>query len=428
MSERTDTHTALDLPELSATSPLLGVVVAFSEGTPAVHALPVEARVRVGRDPELELSVDDGKASRCHAELSPAAGGVLLTDLESRNGTFLDGVPVKARDTLARVGSLIRVGRTLLMVTANVRPYLRDAQPDALLVGGPALDETRQVIAVVGPSRVPVLIEGETGTGKELVAQAIHQASGRKGELCAVNCAALPGELVESELFGHARGAFSSSAGARKGLFRAADGGTLFLDEIGDLPLPAQAKLLRVLETGEVRSVGEDHPAKVDVRVIAATNRDLDRMIVDGPFRADLFHRIASGRIALPPLRSRREDVPALARSFVGPELRFTARAMERLMLHGWPGNVRELKNVISAAAARVEARDSVRIDAEDVALGGRPAPVTGSPPTEEQRLRDALAEHGGNVSHVAKALGMRRPALYEAFKRLAIDPASYRR
>jgi len=428
MSERTDTHTALDLPELSSARPVLGVVVAFSEGVPLTHALPVEGRVRIGRDPELELSVDDAKASRCHAELHPAQGGVLVTDLESRNGTFLDGAPVKSPSTLARPDSIVRVGRSLFVVVSNVNPYLREPVPDPFLIGGPSLDDTRRVILVVGPSRVPVLIEGETGTGKELVAQAIHRASGRRGELCAVNCAALPGELVESELFGHARGAFSSSTGARKGLFRAADGGTLFLDEIGDLPLPAQAKLLRVLETGEVRSVGEDHPTRVDVRVIAATNRDLDRMIVDGPFRADLFHRIASGRIALPPLRARREDVPALARSFLAPEAGFTARAMERLMLHPFPGNVRELRNVVAAAAARAQARDAARIDSEDVSLGGRPPGSEAAAPSEEQRLRDALSEHGGNVSHVAKALGMRRPALYEAFKRLSIDPATYRR
>jgi transcriptional regulator with GAF, ATPase, and Fis domain len=243
-----------------------------------------------------------------------------------------------------------------------------------------------------------------------------------------VNCAALPGELVESELFGHAKGAFSSSAGARKGLFRTADGGTLFLDEIGDLPLPAQAKLLRVLETGEVRAVGEDRPTKVDVRVIAATNRDLDRMIIGGTFRADLFHRVATGRITLPPLRERIEDVPELARAFAGDETVFTTRAMEHLMLHGWPGNVRELKNVVSQARARVDARDSVRIDAEDLLIGGRTAQPDAGPATEEQRIRAALAEHGGNVSHAAKALGMRRAGLYEAFKLYGIDPGAFRR
>ncbi|MCK6537480.1 MAG: sigma-54-dependent Fis family transcriptional regulator [Polyangiaceae bacterium] len=426
MSERTDTHTALDLPELSEARPVIGVVVAFSEGLPERRAIAVEGRVRVGRDPELELSVDDGKASRCHAELSAGSGGVVVTDLESRNGTFVDEAPLEAPGQLAKVGSTIRIGRTVLLVVANVRPYLREPLSDPLLLGGPALDETRQVIAVVGPSRVPVLIEGETGTGKELVAQAIHRASGRKGELCAVNCAALPAELVESELFGHARGAFSSSAGARKGLFRAADGGSLFLDEIGDLPLASQAKLLRVLETGEVRAVGEDQPIRVDVRVIAATNRDLERMITEGQFRADLFHRIATGRVVLPPLRARREDVPLLAQTFVRGDLTFTARAMDRLMAHGWPGNVRELKNVIAAGVARVDARGSARIDAEDLHLDARaPSESAGA---DERRVRDALAEHAGNVTHVARALGVRRAALYELFKRLAIDPAAYRR
>ena len=428
MSERTDTHTALDLPELSTARPAVGVVVAFSEGVPALRAVAVEARVRIGREPALELSVDDGKASRCHAEFLPGGAGVLVTDLDSRNGTFLDGAPLSSAGALAKVGSIVRVGRTVLIVVANVHPYMREANDDPLLVGGPSLDETRQVIAVVGPSRVPVLVEGETGTGKELVAQAIHRGSSRRGELCAINCAALPSELVESELFGHSRGAFSSSAGPRRGLFRAADGGTLFLDEIGDLPLAAQAKLLRVLETGEVRAVGEDQPTRVDVRVIAATNRDLDRMIEQGEFRADLFHRIATGRVSLPPLRARREDIAPLAQRFIRSEQCFTARAIEKLMLHGWPGNVRELRNVIAAATARVEARQSLRIDAEDVLIGSRGGTAAESPGSEEARLRDALTQHAGNVTHVASALGMRRATVYESFKRFGIDPATYRR
>ena len=200
MSERTDTHTALDLPELSMARPVIGVVVAFSEGVPALRAVAVEARVRIGREPALELSVDDGKASRCHAEFLPGGAGVLVTDLESRNGTFLDGEPLSSPGAVAKVGSIVRVGRTVLIVVANVQPHLREPSDDPLLIGGPALDETRQVIAVVAPSRVPVLVEGETGTGKELVAQAIHRGSNRRGELCAINCAALPGELVESGL------------------------------------------------------------------------------------------------------------------------------------------------------------------------------------------------------------------------------------
>ena len=162
------------------------------------------------------------------------------------------------------------------------------------------------------------------------------------------------------------------------------------------------------------------------MRVIAATNRDLERMIAEGQFRADLFHRIATGRVVLSPLRARREDVPLLAQTFVRGDLTFTARAMDRLMAHGWPGNVRELKNVTAAAVARADARASARIDAEDLHLDARaPSESAGA---DERRVRDALAEHAGNVTHVARALGMRRAALYELFKRLAIDPAAYRR
>jgi transcriptional regulator with GAF, ATPase, and Fis domain len=428
MGERTDTHTAVDLPEAFGGGRVPGLVVAFSEGRGLVRAVRLEGRVRLGRDRDLELPADDAKASRCHAEVVSSGTGVTVTDLDSRNGTFIDGVRVQRRSTPAAVGSVLRFGRTLLVVVADVRPFLEERPQDDLLLGGPALDEARRLFATVGPSRVPVLIEGETGTGKELAAQAIHAISGRAGALCAVNCAALPGELVESELFGHARGAFSSSDRARKGLFRAADGGTLLLDEIGDLPLAAQAKLLRVLETGEVRSVGDDHATRVDTRVLAATNRDLSRMSQVGSFRSDLFHRIASAHIELPPLRAHVEDVPLLAEHFAKSDgMGFTARGMELLMTHRWPGNVRELRNVVAAAVPRAGARGADRIDAEDVVFVDKRADAANDGDIE-QRLLAALSAASGNVSRVARELGMRRPAVYELLRRMGVDPARYRK
>jgi transcriptional regulator with GAF, ATPase, and Fis domain len=326
---------------------------------------------------------------------------------------------------LARAGSTLRIGRTLLYVVDDVAPYATDAPLDDVLVGGAALSKVRAEIAAVGPSHVSVLIEGETGTGKEVVAQAIHRASARGGELCALNCAAMPEDLVESELFGHTRGAFSGSDRTRRGLFRAADGGTLLLDEIGDLPAEAQAKLLRALETGEVRAVGEDRALHVDVRVLAATNKELEQLVAQGRFRADLFHRIATARIALPPLRDRREDVPLLAARFAG-SLEIGLQAMERLVATRFAGNVRELKNAVELGAARARARKSDSIELEDLSLP-EPDAVEGED-TSDARLIAALEAAGGNVTQVARDLGMRRPTVYERLRRMGRDPTSFRK
>ena len=249
-----------------------------------------------GRDHDMEITLQDTKVSRCHAELMPAPKAVLVTDLQSRNGTFLDGRQVTMNQTLAESGSLLRIGQALLKVFADIGPFTKaPIEPEIPnLLGGPCLNHVRALIRAAAPARNPVLIEGETGVGKEVVANALHAASGRSGELVTVNCAALPKDLIESELFGHVRGAFSGSDRSRRGLFRSADEGTLFLDEIGEMPMDVQAKLLRVLETGEVRAVGEDRSEQVKVRVVAATNRDVNRLVASEGFRADLFHRLAS--------------------------------------------------------------------------------------------------------------------------------------
>jgi len=431
-ADLTDTHTAYDVLLAAERQSAPGVVVLYSAEQAACVAFPVSGPSRIGRDPDVEIPIDDTKVSREHVRLEPTDGGVLVTDLGSRNGTFVDGEKVTRERARAPVGSTLRVGHSLLRVVADVRPYSSGENLDDRLVGGPSLAEVRRSIATLARSRLPVLLEGETGTGKELLARAVHDASGRDGELIAVNCAALPDHLVESELFGHARGAFSSSDRARQGLFRRANGGSLLLDEIGDLPLGAQAKLLRVLESGEVRGVGEDKASSVDVRVLSATNRDLDALVQSGGFREDLFHRVASARIVLPPLRERMEDVPALALHFCADSgLRLSVRAMERLMLQRWPGNVRELRNAVTEAIARAKALGKTAVDSEDLNLT-RPA---ASPPSSRdadaelhQRVEQLLRDHAGNVSRVARELDMRRPALYELFRRLSIDPAVYRK
>jgi transcriptional regulator with GAF, ATPase, and Fis domain len=307
--------------------------------------------------------------------------------------------------------------------------FADDGPPIPGLVGGPGLADVRRRIATVSGSTAPVLIEGETGSGKEIVASAIHGMSGRSGEMTAVNCAAIASELVESELFGHARGSFSGSQGARAGLFRAADRGTLLLDEIGELEPAVQAKLLRVLETGEIRGVGEDRGVRVDVRVVAATHRNLSALVAAGAFRADLFHRIAALRIRVPPLSEHVEDIPRLAARFLEDQgVSLTAPALESLMQQAWPGNVRELRNAVIAAATtvRYDRRDAIApADLPDPSSDA--AQVADDEADVRARIIATLESCEGNVGRAATELGTSRSVLYETLRRLRIDPRAYR-
>jgi DNA-binding NtrC family response regulator len=417
---------------------VLGLVSIYTEGVGArLAGFAVERVVRVGRDQSVEVQLEDGQASRIHAEVSPSRGGVLVTDLGSRNGTWVDGRRLEAPSSPAPVGSLLRVGKSLLFVMEDVTPFLARDIGTHKLVGGPRIGAIRRVIENVATLREPVLIEGETGTGKEMIAEALHRQSRRSGDFVPVNCAAIPSELVEAELFGHAKGAFSGSDRSRRGLFRAAEGGTLLLDEIGDLPQAVQAKLLRVLEGGEVRPVGEDQATRIDVRVVAATNASLDELVAEGRFRADLLHRIAAWRLRVPPLRARREDVPMLALHFLPPAASsFSVEAMEALALADFPGNVRELRNAVKTAGARAVASGSDRILPEHLELGARSVRASEAPPPGADvedavlraRIETALALREGNVAQVARDLGFGRPWLYQTLKRFDIDPDSYRK
>jgi DNA-binding NtrC family response regulator len=288
------------------------------------------------------------------------------------------------------------------------------------LVGGSrAIRQVTALIARVAPSPLPVLVTGESGTGKELVAQAIHRASGL-GPFVAVNCAALPDDLLESELFGHERGAFSGAVKDKVGLFEAADGGVLFLDEIGDLPLPLQPKLLRALENGEIRRVGSTTSRTVKTRVIAATNKDLEAQVREGKFREDLYWRLHVLSVHVPALRERPADIPLLVEHFAGG-LTVTAAAMARLTAHPWPGNVRELRNTLERA---ITLRTGDAIEPGDLP----PAMVVGAregllPVGADQQLplRDVerayilmvLDQTGGNKSRAAEILGLDRKTLY---------------
>jgi two-component system nitrogen regulation response regulator NtrX len=321
------------------------------------------------------------------------------------------------------------------------------------LVGtGPAMEKLLAQVNRVAPSETRVCILGETGTGKELVARAIHEKSSRAGNpFITLNCAAVPAELIESELFGHEKGAFTGAAGRHLGKFEQAEGGTLFLDEIGDMPLAMQAKLLRVLEEGEVERVGGDKPIKVSVRVIVATHRDLEESITKNEFRRDLYHRIYVFPLLLPPLRQRPEDFPGLVTHFARQvaaqntwkEKTFSGEAIAELRKYSWPGNVRELRNIVERLVL-ISAEDTVT--AEDVSLvlpvtdvaAGATTNIVGDPGQgtlvqrteafEREVLLTEIRRHNFHMTNVARALGLERSHLYKKCQQLGIDLQSLRK
>ena len=430
INEQTVTETAAEFQDLEGTKRRTpGMLIIYCQRPCRPVGVRLWRPLTFGREEGVGATLDDPNVSRRHVLIEAADGGVRVSDLGSRNGTHIDAERVSSERTFAPFGSVVRLGKTILLATDHVERFEGSADERfPLLVGGPSLADVRMRIATVAQAAAPVLIEGETGTGKEVVARVIHDRSGREGQFVGINCAALAPELVESELFGHAKGAFSGAAGSRVGLFRAAERGTLLLDELGELPLTMQAKLLRVIETGEVRSVGEDQPTRVDVRLLAATNRNLGDMVDAGDFRGDLLHRIAAVRIRLPRLKDRREDIPLLAAHFLAEEsMELTVGAAERLVRHSWPGNVRELRNAVAAAASVAKAADRDKVRADDIDDDLRPR---SDDPEDSLRARivQALTATEGNVSRAAREIGMARSGMYEALKRLGIRPAAYRR
>jgi transcriptional regulator of acetoin/glycerol metabolism len=394
---------------------------------------------------ELTVRVPDKWMSSRHARIEPSFGRWVLTDTESKNGTIVDGHTTKR--AVLTDGSLIELGHTLFIFFERLSietdaPGMLELLPNegppgfATLMPSWAVELAR--LRQIASSEIPMLIEGESGSGKEVIARAIHGQSGRGGAFVPVNCGALPDNLVESELFGYKKGAFSGAQQDHDGLVRAANGGTLFLDEIGDLPPSSQAALLRVLQEREVMPVGGTRAVPIDLRVVAATHRDLDDMVAEGSFRHDLFARLAGFRVTVPTLAERRTDLGILigalhARMFPPDHPGFDIDAARLLLRYPWPLNGRELEQALATAQvlAGVEAIRAEHLP-DTVRTGrppGAPRPVVLN--ENDQKVRDqvvaALREHQGNVSAVARALDKDRNQIQPWIKRFGLDPGSYR-
>ncbi|MFO0686280.1 MAG: sigma 54-interacting transcriptional regulator [Sandaracinus sp.] len=410
---------------------------------------------RIGKSAENDLALGDDTVSRMHCEIRRDRRGYLLVDLGSTNGTLLDGVEIK--EGVLKPGMVVTVGK----VELKVRPYAERIEilPSEATRFGECVGSTlamRQLFGVaerLGPSDATVLIGGETGTGKDVLARSIHAISPRKNKpFLVVDCGAVVGTLIESELFGHEKGAFTGATASRAGAFELANGGTLFLDEIGELPLDLQPKLLRALEQRSFRRVGGSREIRVDIRVIAASKRNLRMEVERGKFREDLYFRLAVVPMELPPLRERRDDIPVLAEKLLesiasldatGQTPRaITKGALDALRAHDWPGNVRELRNVLERAAYLARATGQKEIGS--VGMPGAVAPKDEGPLAFSfepgKSYRDTRAEweagfekayvswlldrHGGNISAAARAADMDRKYLHKLARRHGVHPS----
>jgi DNA-binding NtrC family response regulator len=410
---------------------------------PSRHSLHGVREVQLGRGTPgwrregqtLHLAVDDARMSSAHARLTPALHRFAIDDLGSRNGTLVNGAKV-SRAVLAD-GDLLEVGHTFFLIRHLPTPAGTREDEEVVLADPPGLATLRPDLAaqmarlrLAAASEEPIVVLGESGTGKELVARAVHALSRRGGELVAVNCGALPEAMVEAELFGHKRGAFSGAVADRAGLVRSSHAGTLFLDELGDLRSSSQAALLRVLQERQVTPVGADRPLPVDLRVVSATHRPLDELTASGAFRADLLARLRGFTMRLAPLRERREDFALvlaglLARRGVG-RIEMSVSAARQLLRHDWPLNVRELDKVLGSALALAAGGPIRREHLPQSVEPGRVA-VRDEAEMTGERLVELLREHAGNLAAVARAVGKGRTQVQRWLARFGVDPESFR-
>ena len=408
--------------------------------------------IRVGKAGENDLVITDETVSRVHFEIVRDPKGYLLRDLRSTNGTFLDGAEIK--EAYIRAGSVIAAGAAELKFTPfEERIEILPSEKEQL---GPMVGRSMQMREIFGlieriaPTDATVLIEGETGTGKDMIARTLHELSRRAdGPFIVVDCGAVAGTLIESELFGHEKGAFTGATTTRQGAFELASGGTVFLDELGELALDLQPKLLRVLEQRELRRVGGSRIIKVDLRIVAATRKDLRNEVEKGKFREDLYFRLNVVPIVAPSLRERREDIPLLVENFLwdltdGKPPPLGSDTMAALRAHDWPGNVRELRNVVERALALgMDASTLVaplgQIPLAGVAQSNPPAELADFMPglsfrEQKERWTDEferrylawlLERSDGNISKAARDADMDRKYLHKLLKKHQIDPTS---
>lgn len=438
VSEPTQTATQ-DVAALRK-SPPIGLVIVHHPDPQfignAAHLPPkgplVLGREGIGFSPEAMV---DSRVSRQHAQLHRHSGHLMLTDLDSRNGTTLNGLPIQ--ETPVQLGDVIGLGRLLLLVIPLDPDRLRVPHP-RLIGCSAALGRAITLIERVASHALPVLILGETGVGKELLGQEVHAHSGRRGRCITVNCATLPDNLVQSELFGHVKGAFSGAERPRRGLVDEARGGTLVLDEMGEASPSLQANLLRLLQEREVRPVGSDRTQQIDVRFVAATNRNLAEGVRAGRFREDLYARLNRCVVRMPPLRERREDILPLARHFAsnmaGQAVSFSPLLALELLRCDWPGNARSLQSIVERTLIEHGTDEPLPVsdwlDTELAHLARTQDTVPTPPPQAtpsratptRERVEAVLQQHHGHITKSAKALGIGRNTLYRWLKKWDID------
>ncbi len=400
--------------------------------------------VVIGTERSCDVVLTDSFVSRRHCSISPTAAGFSITDLGSKNGTVIDGVAVQK--VVAPPGVALRIGKTLVQLmpadeVLDIAPSTND-HFGALLGGSQPMRQVFAVLERASKSAAPILFLGESGTGKELMARGVHDASPRKdGPFVVFDCGASTETLIESDLFGHTKGAFTGAAGERQGAFAAANGGTLFLDEIGDLPVALQPKLLRMLEAGEVIPLGGRKSERYDVRIVAATHRDVFAEVARGGFRGDLYYRLAVVEVHVPPLRQRLGDLASLIKMFLDRAGRADlggqvgGAALERLQRYHWPGNVRELRNVITRAVALAGPDDDFQslpfvlrptaaAPETQVARADRPFHEAKDELVarfEREYLTDLVQRAAGNLSQAARIAGLERKFLYKLLERAGL-------
>jgi transcriptional regulator of acetoin/glycerol metabolism len=421
--------------------PVPGLVLIYAGGRPACVPIRLdEKQIVLGRDAAEGVTVvEDDRVSRRHTRVTLRGEGVRVTDLESRNGTFVDGVRVQD-ETYATLPRILRLGQSLFLFAPDVRHFRGGVETTATEVIGPTLRRARQGVDRAAEGGDSLLLTGPSGAGKELAARAFHDASGAKGAFVAVNCATIPAGLAERLLFGARKGAYSGATADSEGYVQAADGGTLFLDEVAELDASVQPKLLRVLELHEVVSLGASHPRKVDVRICAATLRDLRAEVSAGRFREDLYYRIGRPEVRLPALIERLEDLPWLVARELGridPRLTAHPLLVEACALRAWPGNVRELigeirragREALNDGRAVVKDRDLAESAGREIGEAKKQTGPVSGPATAEltrEAVEAVLKKEAGNVTRAARALGLHRNQLRRWIAKNGLDPKQF--